>query len=122
MPWIPSEEGERPTLGYYVIDWMIENLQMPDTSDVKPFTPYVEQEDFILEWYALDPITGKRLYNSGVYSRSRGVGKSPFLGALAIVEALADVVPDGWDAYGPPVERSVAAYQTPAVEPPCVPL
>lgn len=116
MPWIPSYPGEIPTLGYYVIDWITENLQAPDSADPEPFVPYAEQEDFIINFYAIDIRNGKRLYNSGVISRPRGWGKSPFLGALAIVEGLADVVPDGWDAYGQPVGKPWSRVRTPLVQ------
>jgi hypothetical protein len=40
-----------------------------------------------------------------VLSRPKGWGKSPLLAALCLVEALADVVLDGWDANGEPVGR-----------------
>lgn len=117
MPWIPSNEGdEYPTLGYYVIDWMKENLQAPDNPEVAAFVPYYEQEDFLLKFYEIDPYTGKRVHNSAVYSRPRGHGKSPLLGAIAIVEALADVVPDGWDAYGQPVGKPWRMVRTPLVQ------
>jgi hypothetical protein len=115
MPWKPSEPGEVPTLGWYVIDWMTEMLAAPDRLVYEPFVPYLEQEDFILRYYELDPITGRRKKRRGVLSRARGWGKSPLLGGLAIVEALADVVPDGWDANGQPVGRPWRTVRTPRV-------
>ncbi|HEY9251600.1 MAG TPA: terminase TerL endonuclease subunit [Nocardioides sp.] len=115
MPWKPAEPGEVPTLGYYVIDWMQEMLAAPDRADYEPFVPYLEQEDFILRYYEINPITGKRRRRRGVISRPRGWGKSPILGALAIVEALADVVPDGWDADGQPIGKPWSAVRTPRV-------
>jgi hypothetical protein len=51
-----------------------------------------------------------------VYSRPRGAGKSPFLAALALAEALAPVVPDGWDADGQPVGRPWSTVRTPLVQ------
>src|SRR5262249_28225418 len=62
------------------------------------------------------PITGRRRYRRGVISRPRGWGKSPFLAALACVEALGDVVPDGWNADGQPVGRPWATVRTPLVQ------
>lgn len=115
MPWKPSEPGEVPTLGYYVIDWMTEYLAAPDRLDYEPFVPYVEQEDFLLRFYELDPITGKRKRRRGVLSRPRGWGKSPLLAAIAIVEALGDVVPDGWDADGQPVGKPWKMVRTPRI-------
>lgn len=116
MPWRPSEPGERPTLGWYVLDWITAMLAPPDPVADGPFRLYVEQEDFVLRWYELHPITGKRLRQRGVISRPRGWGKSPLLGCLAIVEALADVVPDGWDADGQPVGKPWSAVRTPLVQ------
>ena len=60
MPWKPSVPDEVPTLGYVVLDWITEMLAAPDNADYAPFVPYREQEDFILAWYALNPVTGRR--------------------------------------------------------------
>lgn len=116
MPWKPSKPGEVPTLGFEVIDWITENLAAPDRAEYEPFVLYPEQEDFVLRFYELDPKTGKRRRRRGVISRPRGWGKSPFLAALAIAEALAPVVPDGWDADGWPVGKPWATVRTPLVQ------
>lgn len=116
MPWKPSVPGEVPTLGYYVIDWMTEMLARPALGYYEPFIPYREQEDFILKWYEIDPETGRFKHDRGVLGRSRGWGKSPVLAGLAIVEALADVVPDGWDADGQPVGKPWETLRTPLVQ------
>lgn len=116
MGWKPSVPGEVPTLGYVVLDWMTEMLAAPDRAEYEPFVPYIEQEDFILRWYALDPRTGRRKYHRGLLGRPRGWGKSPLLAALACVEALAPVVPDGWDALGQPVGKPWSAVRTPLVQ------
>lgn len=116
MPWKPSVPGEIPTLGYEVLDWITSALAAPDRAEYEPFVPYLEQEDFILRWYALDPVTGRRKYNRGVLGRPRGWGKSPLLAALACVEALGPVVPDGWNADGQPVGRPWADLRTPLVQ------
>ena len=115
MPWKPSVPGEVPTLGYYVLDWIAENLAAPGKSDYEPFVPYREQEDFILRWYEIDPKTGRFKYHRGLLGRPRGWGKSPLLGALAIVEGLADCLPAGWDASGQPVGRPWTTERTPLV-------
>ncbi|AZS11758.1 terminase large subunit [Gordonia phage Nina] len=116
MPWKPSEPGETPTLGFIMIDWYHEMLARPDTGGVfEPLRLYIEQEDFILSWYALDPKTGRRTYTRGVFGRPRGHGKSPFLGAIALGEALGPVVFDGWDADGQPVGRPWSDTRTPIV-------
>lgn len=116
MPFKPDFEGERPTLGYYALDWIIENLAAPDRQSYQPFIPTQEQADFILRFYELDPKTGRRLIRRGVLSRSRGWGKSPFLSAIAILEGLGDVVPAGWDARGRPVGMPWARVRTPLVQ------
>jgi hypothetical protein len=115
MAWRASTEGEVPTLGWYVLDWISENLAAPGKSEYEPFAPYLEQEDFILRWYEIDPVTGRFKYHRGLFGRPRGHGKSPLLGALAIVEGLADVVPDGWDANGQPVGKPWSSIRTPLV-------
>ncbi len=116
MPWRPSVEGEVPTLGWGVIDWITEMLAAPDRAEYEPFRPYLEQEDFILHWYALDPATGRRRYNRGVLGRPRGHGKSPLLAALACVEACGPVLFGGWDACGQPVGKPWSSVRTPIVQ------
>lgn len=114
MPWRgPEYEGERPTLGWYVLDWITAMLAAPDRPEYEPFIPTREQAEFVLRYYELDPVTGRRLIRRGVLSRPRGWGKSPFTGGLCVVEGLADVVPDGWDAYGNPVGKPWSEVRTP---------
>lgn len=116
MPWKPSEPGERPTLGWDVLDWITEYLAAPDRAQYEPFEPTQEQAEFILRFYEINPVTGKRLIRRGVISRPRGWGKSPFLAALAAVEGLAEVVPDGWDADGRPIGKPWGLIRTPLVQ------
>lgn len=117
MPWCPSEPGERPTLGWLVLDWIQDHLIVPDgPSAGEPLTFTREQAQFILRLYEVDPrfsgpaIRGRSLNNGrlirrAVLSRPKGWGKSPIDAALCLVEALAPVVLDGWDADGQPVGR-----------------
>lgn len=116
MPWVPSEPDEVPTLGYYVLDWISALLAAPDREVYEPFIPTREQAEFVLRLYEIDPVTGKRIVSRAVLSRPRGWGKSPFVSALAIVEGLADVVPDGWDANGQPVGKPWRTIRTPLVQ------
>lgn len=116
MPWKPGEPGEVPTLGDAVIDWITDFLAAPDRPEYEQFVLYPEQEQFVLRFYELHPVTGKRLRRRGVISRPRGWGKSPFLAALACAEALGPVVPDGWDAAGQPVGRPWSTVRTPLVQ------
>lgn len=115
MPWKPSVEGEVPTLGWYALDWISENLAQPAADEYFPFIPYLEQEDFILRWYEIDPGTGRFKFGRGLLGRPRGWGKSPLLGALCLLEGLADVLPAGWDADGQPVGRPWSTIRTPLV-------
>jgi len=117
MPWVPSEPGERPTLGWLVLDWIADHLIVPDgpsAGDPLTFTP--EQAQFILRFYEVDPlfegppVTGRSLRNGrlirrAVLSRPKGWGKSPIVASICLAEALAPVVLDGWDADGQPVGR-----------------
>src|ERR1700761_3128564 len=99
MPFVPSVPGEIPTLGWGVIEWIEENLAMPDRMEFMPYLLYREMVEFVLEWYELDPITGRRKYTRGVLSRPRGWAKSPLMAALGCAEGIgAPVVPAGWDA------------------------
>lgn len=116
MPWKPSVPGEVPTLGWSAIDWMTANLARPALGWYEPFRPTREQEDFILRWYELDPVSCEFRYRRGLLGRPRGWGKSPILGALAIFEALGDCLPAGWDAGGQPVGRPWLEYRTPLVQ------
>ena len=117
MPWKPSYDGERPTLGWLVLDWIEDFLIVPDgpsAGDPLTFTP--EQAQFVLEFYEVDPsfagdpVRGRALVNAriirrAVLSRPKGWGKSPIVASLCLAEALAPVVLDGWDARGQPVGR-----------------
>lgn len=116
MPWKPAYPGEVPTLGFNVISWMAETLAAPDRTGYEPFDLSVEQAQFVIDLYALDPRTGRRRYRRGVISRPKGWGKSPLLSALAAAEAIADVVPDGWDADGRPVGKPWSEVRTPWVQ------
>lgn len=72
MPWKPVFTGERPTLGFYVLDWIEENLAAPDRQEYEPFVPTREQAEFILRFYEVDVAGKRRLIRRGVLSRPRG--------------------------------------------------
>jgi hypothetical protein len=116
MPWKPEFPGEFPTLGWYVLDWMSEYLATPDRTEYEPLTLTNEQARFVLDFYRIDPETGRRRYRRALWSRPKGHGKSPLLAAIALAEALADVHPDGWDANGRPVGKPWAQIRTPLVQ------
>src|SRR5699024_6003186 len=75
-----------------------------------------EQAQFVLNFYRLDPKTGRRVYRRAVWSRPKGHGKSPMMGAIGCAEALAPVVFDGWDAHGRPVGKPWSEVRTPLVQ------
>ena len=53
--WRPSFPGERPTLGWLVLDWIEENLVVPDGASIgEPLTFTREQAQFVLELYEVD--------------------------------------------------------------------
>lgn len=119
MPWRgPRYPGEVPTLGWYVIDWMRAHLIVPDGITAgQPLTLTREQARFVLAFYAVDrwfsgdaaagaALRNARTVRRAVLSRPKGWGKSPLMAGLSLAEALADVVPDGWDADGEPVGRA----------------
>jgi hypothetical protein len=116
VPWRPAYPGEVPTLGFEVLEWMSWALAAPDRADYEPYVPTREQAQFVVNLYALDPRTCRRRFRRGVMSRPKGWGKSPFLSAIGAAEALADVVPDGWDAAGRPVARPWCSLRTPWVQ------
>lgn len=115
MPFKPQFDGDFPTLGYQVVDWIENYLTKPDVADYVPFRLYQEQVDFIAEFYRLDPATGRRLYHRSVLSRPRGWGKSPLAAALCAAEGMGPVRFDGWDAEGQPVGAPWALERTPLV-------
>jgi hypothetical protein len=116
VPWRPAFPGEVPSLGFEVLEWMSWALAAPDRAEYEPFVPTLEQAQFVVNLYALDPRTGRRRFRRAVMSRPKGWGKSPFLAAIALAEALAPVVPDGWDAAGRPVARAWSDLRTPWVQ------
>ena len=116
MPWKPEYTGEFPTLGWAMLDWYSEMLAQPDCADYQPLVLTPEQARFILNFYRLDPNTGKRVYRRALFSRPKKWGKSPMMGAIGCGEALGPVVFDGWDANGRPVGKPWAEVRTPWVQ------
>jgi len=116
MPWKPRYPGEFPTLGWHGLEWITENLAQPDCADYRPLTLTEEQAAFLLRYYRIDPATGRRRYRRAVWSRPKGHGKSPLMGAIAALEGLADVVFDGWDCDGRPVGRPWSSLRTPLIQ------
>ena len=99
-----------------MLDWYSEMLAQPDCADYQPLVLTPEQARFILNYYRLDPNTGKRVYRRALFSRPKKWGKSPMMGAIGCGEALGPVVFDGWDANGRPVGKPWAEVRTPWVQ------
>lgn len=116
MPWKPDFPGEQPSLGWAMLDWYTDMLAQPDSAEYQPLQLTTEQAQFVLDWYRVDPLTGRFVYRRGVLSRAKGWGKSPIMGALGAGEALGPVVFDGWDADGRPVGKPWSEIRTPRVQ------
>ena len=116
MPFKPDFDGEQPSLGWIALDWITEYLAQPDCPDYRPLTLTPDQAQFILNYYRLNPVTGKRAVRRAVFSRPKKYGKSPMMGAIGAFEALGPAVPDGWDADGRPVGMPWSEVRTPLVQ------
>lgn len=84
--------------------------------EYEPFVATLEQAEFVLEFYRINPVTKARVRRRGVISRPRGWGKSPFTAAIAAFEALGPALCDGWDADGQPVGMPWSEIRRPLVE------
>lgn len=99
LPTFPKD-GSVKTLGIGVVRWIHAHLLQPDGDDAgEPFRLTAEQVNFILWWYAVDA-RGKFIYRRGVLRRSKGWGKSPFIGAVCLAELAGPVRFLGWDSRG----------------------
>jgi len=113
MPWRgPEEPGEFPTMGWVALDWIEDNLVLPDGPRMgQPFEFYDEQGQHVLNRYRIDPEgrpeDGNDAYRFGGSMLVRGQkwGKDPILAALDLFEAFGPCDFDGWDADGNPVGK-----------------
>jgi hypothetical protein len=120
VPWTPLDEHDLfPTLGWYALDWIAENLTVYDGPAIgEPLSFTQEQADFVLRFYEVDPqfegpctragekhLRRGRVVRRALLSRPKGWGKSPLVAALCLLESVGEVVMDGWDAAGQPVGR-----------------
>lgn len=111
MPWRgadPDDPFPFPSLGWQLLDWWADFLPSPrDESEPLVFTD--EQARGLIEWYQIDPVTGRYVYRRGCSRRSKGWGKSPREAAKGIAALVGPVVFDGWDADGEPVGRPLGS-------------
>lgn len=110
-------DGDFPTLGWGVIDWIEAHCVQPDGVNAgRPFLLSDEQKRIYLWDYRIDPVTrwdGERWRLPFVFYRGTHVkapqkwGKGPLSASKIIVECAPDgpVLFDGWDAQGEPVGR-----------------
>lgn len=104
MPWKPQHPDDFPTLGWQILDWWADHLPSPRDPSAEFILTDSQARD-VLEWFRIDPATGRYVYRRGYSRRSKGRGKSPIEAAKAIVEFAGPVRFDGWDAAGRPVGR-----------------
>ena len=112
MAFQPLWEGQKPSLGFQVIDWL-QAYACHGPGDVMgqphDFAADPEVEQFIIDCYELDPETGRRIKRRVAYSAPKGRAKSETAGLIGVAEALGPVRFDGWDADGQPVGRPVTS-------------
>lgn len=129
MPWRGAQvEGEFPTLGYDMGEWIEENLVIHDGyRQGQPYKLTREMWLFLLRFYrlwpdatvwngqAVSPESGSARalrYTGGQLRRSQKWGKDPFGAAIVWGEALGPSRFDGWNARGEPVGKP---YPTPLI-------
>lgn len=126
MPWRgPAIEGEQPTLGWEAIDWIEENVPIPDGEFAgQPIKLAQWQKDFLLGYYQLrgviEPCDHEqctppvcRVKPSRAFQYDRGGqlvapqkdGKGPLAACTILFEAYGPCLFDGWNAKGEPVGR-----------------
>ena len=118
MPWRgPEVEGEFPTLGYAVADFIESTCVVPDGDHAgRSYELSDDMLRFLLFLYRLHPDAQADGRPSRAFVHERGGqlvapqkwGKGPFASAVTIAEAAGPVLFDGWDAAGEPVGRSWA--------------
>jgi hypothetical protein len=104
VPWCgPEWDGDFPSLGWQVHDWITAHLSVPDGPFAgEPLEFSEEQRSLLIRWYGLDD-RGKWLFRRASKRAPQGWGKSPFLGAISLAELAGPTKFDGWDASGEPV-------------------
>lgn len=120
MPWRgPEVEGEFPTLGYEVGEWIEAHCVIPDGyRQGEPYRLTDEMWTFLLKFYRLYPHAApwpspdNLRYTGAQLRRSQKWGKDPFGAAMIWAEALGPTRFDGWNAKGEPVG---SPYPTPLI-------
>lgn len=113
MPWRgPRVEGEFPTAGYLIGDWIEANLVIPDRERMgEPYLLTDEMWTHLLWRYRLRPDARAEdgqdafVYGGSLLVRGQKWGKDPFKGAACLAHVFGPALFDGWDASGEPVLR-----------------
>lgn len=107
MPWHGGQhEGDFPSLGWDLIDLAESTLRVPSGPMTgQPLTLEDWQAELVVRFYALNPRSGRFVYERAFLEAVKGSGKSPLGAVLAFGELVGPVVFDGWDANGEPVGR-----------------
>lgn len=102
--WRATPERPFPTLGWDLLGWTYAYLPSP-ADEHAPLVYTDEQARRILEWFRLDPRTGRFVHSRRLHvQEAKGFGKSPWAGSVGgICELAGPVCFDGWDADGQPV-------------------
>lgn len=93
---VPAFGGQIPSLGYRLVGLIEEDLGLQLIQ---------EQIDRIVEYYRLDPETGRRVYRRAALRRPKGSGKSPEGAFISWAELVHPTVFSHWDRHGQPVGR-----------------
>lgn len=121
MTWRGAEyEGEFPTLGWQVGEWIEAHCVIPDGDHGgSPFLLTDEMWTFLAHHYRLKiaakvgQVAPAFQYRRSILVRPQKWGKGPLTAAIICAESLGPAVFDGWDADGEPVGRP---HSTPRVQ------
>lgn len=113
MPWRgPEYEGEFPTLGWDVVDWIEANCAIPDGEHGgQPFLLTDEMKVFLVHHYRLRPeaeagqLATAFHYRRSILVRPQKWGKGPLTAAIICAESVGPTVFDGWSDDGEPVAK-----------------
>ena len=103
----PEYEGEFPSLGWQVIDFLEAGVKVPAGPLYgQPIELTADQVQFFVRLYALTPDPVPRfVYRRACRMGPKGKGKSPEGGLFCFAEFAGPVQFDGWDAEGEPVGK-----------------
>ena len=91
---VPAWPGQVSSLGYQIGPMIEDDLGITLTG---------EQQDRLIEYYQIDPISGRRQVRRAAIRRPKGAGKSPEAGYCGYAELVLPVVFGGWTQAGQPI-------------------